>query len=425
MLEKGRNKVKVLLVGSGGREHALAYKISESPQLTKLYAAPGNPGIAEFAELVDIKANDIEGLVDFCVKEGVDFVVVGPEEPLTLGLVDALQSENIAAFGPDKAAARLESSKVYAKDFMKRYSIPTARYESYSSAQAALDGLKDFKLPVVIKADGLAAGKGVIIAESEEEARTAIRAMMEDKKFGNAGNSVVLEEFLTGIEASQFCFVDGRTILPLIDAQDYKREYDNDEGENTGGMGSHSPGYAFNDEVRAYVKEAILEPFLRGINAENLDYRGLVFIGLMIEGGRAKAIEFNVRFGDPETQSLVLRMDFDLLDMMLKTAKRDLEGTVLKWKEEASLSVIMASGGYPRDYEKAKLIEGLDGLKGVRAFHSGTKREAGRLVTNGGRVLALATTASSLEEARAKVYEAIKTVHFEGAKYRTDIGLKK
>lgn len=418
--------MKVLLVGSGGREHALAYKISESPLLTKLYAAPGNAGIAEFAELVDIKVNQIDKLVDFCVKEGVDFVVVGPEEPLTLGLVDALKEKNIPAFGPTKAAAKLEGSKVYAKDFMKKYSIPSAKYETFRDSAAAIEALKNYSLPVVLKADGLAAGKGVIIAETEAEARAAIISMMDDKKFGEAGSSIVIEEFLTGIEASQFCFVDGKTILPLIDVQDYKREYDNDEGENTGGMGSHSPGYAFNDGVRENVRNTILEPFLRGIKAEHLDYRGLVFIGLMIEKNEAKVIEFNVRFGDPETQSLVLRMDFDLLEMMLKTAKAELEGSRLSWKEDASFSVMMASKGYPRDYEKGKEIKGLETLSaGIRAFHSATRMDEGRYYTNGGRVLALSTTAPTIEEARARVYKALEAVSFEGAKFRSDIGLKK
>lgn len=417
--------MKVLLVGSGGREHALAHKIAESPLLTKLYAAPGNTGIAEYAELVAIKASDIEGLVRFCEEEGIDFVVVGPEEPLTLGLVDALMEKHIPAFGPTKAAARLEGSKVYAKDFMKKYAIPSAKYQSFDNSEAALAALKLYSLPVVIKADGLAAGKGVIIAETEDEARTAILSMMEDKRFGEAGASVVIEEFLTGIEASQFCFVDGRNIVPLVDVQDYKREYDADEGENTGGMGSHSPGYAFNYEVRTHVKKSILEPFLRGINAENLDYRGLVFIGLMIEENKAKVIEFNVRFGDPETQSLVLRMDFDLLELMLKTAKRELEDVQLRWKDEAALSVIMASGGYPRAYEAGKRIEGLEDIGDVKAFHSATKREGEGLYTNGGRVLAFSATAPSLEEARSKVYAAIDKVKFEGAKYRRDIGLRK
>lgn len=417
--------MKVLLVGSGGREHALAYKISESPLLTKLYAAPGNAGIADFAELRDIKVGDISGLTQFCVDEGIDFVVIGPEEPLTLGLVDALKEKGILSFGPTEAAARLEGSKVYAKDFMKKYGIPSARYESFEESAKAIEALRHYSLPVVIKADGLAAGKGVIIAKTEEEARAAILSMMEDKKFGQAGSSIVLEEFLTGIEASQFCFVDGKSILPLIDAQDYKREYDNDEGENTGGMGSHSPGYAFNDAVRENVSRTILQPFLKGIQAEGLDYRGLVFIGLMIENNEAKVIEFNVRFGDPETQSLVLRMDFDLLDIMLKTARRKLGDVDLKWKKEASLSVIMASEGYPRAYEKGKLIEGLADLCGVRAFHSGVREEGGRLYTNGGRVLALAVTAPTIEEARARVYENVDKVHFEGAKFRRDIGLKK
>lgn len=416
--------MRVLLVGSGGREHALAYKIGQSKLLTKLYAAPGNAGIAEFAELVDIAASDIGSIIRFCKNNSIDFVVVGPEEPLVLGLVDNLAKEGIVAFGPTGEAAKLEGSKIYAKDFMKKYGIPTAKYESFEDLDAALSALSFYSLPVVIKADGLAAGKGVIIANTDEEAVSAIKKMMDDKNFGEAGSKIVIEEFLTGTEASQFCFVDGENILALIDAQDYKREYDDDEGENTGGMGSHSPGYAFNDEVRAYIEANILKPFLRGIREEKMDYRGLVFIGLMIKDNEAKVIEFNVRFGDPETQSLVMRMDFDLLEVMYKTAKRELSGCELKWNDGCALTVIMASQGYPRAYEKGKVIEGLDDLERVRVFHSAVVNRDGKLLTNGGRVLALSALAPSLEEARAIVYREIEKVSFEGAKFRRDIGRK-
>lgn len=413
--------MKVLIVGSGGREHALAWKLSAGRNLTELYAAPGNAGIANVATCVDIKANDIDGIKNFCLKEKIEYVVVGPEEPLCLGIVDALKEAGISAFGPSKAAAELEGSKVYAKHFMKKYSIPSAKYEVFSDREAALTGLSLFSLPVVIKADGLAQGKGVIIAKDEGEAKKAIDEIMLDKRFGAAGQSIVIEEFLTGIEASMLCFVDGKTILPLADCQDYKREYDGDKGENTGGMGSHSPGFAINHATMNDIKENILQPFLRGINKENLDYRGLAFIGLMIKEDKAKVIEFNVRFGDPETQSLVLRMDFDLLQAMIKTTERRLDELELKWKSEAAVTVVMASAGYPRDYEKGEVIEGLDQVEGAEVFHSASLIKDGKLLTNGGRVLALSAAGADLEAAREKAYREISKINFKGAKMRTDI----
>lgn len=413
--------MKVLLIGSGGREHALAWKIYQSSLLSKLYAAPGNAGIAKYAELVDISADDIDGLVDFSLKNKIDYVVVGPEKPLCLGITDAMQEKGIKTFGPSKAAAVLEGSKVYAKHFMKKYKIPTANYNSYKDRDAAVEGLRDFALPVVIKADGLAQGKGVLIARSYDEAISAIDQMMTDKRFGTAGSEIVIEEFLLGTEASQLCFVDGSTIIPLDTVQDYKREGDGDTGENTGGMGTYSPSKVVGEHQKRYIYDRILLPFVQGLRGEGLEYRGLIFIGLMVDGEKAKVVEFNVRFGDPEAQSLIPRMQSDLLELMLMTTDGRLNEASLKWDERSAVTVIMASGGYPRAYEKGKIISGLDQIEGCTIFHSATSIESGSIVSAGGRVLGVTALGASIEDARKKAYLELKKIDFEGAYYRSDI----
>lgn len=414
-------KRKVLILGSGGREHALAWKIAQSPLLEKLYVIPGNAGIAELAETADLDMMDEKAISDFAAQKGIDFVIVGPEAPLCEGMADALRAKNIKVFGPSKLAANLEGSKVYAKEFMVRHEIPTAKYRSFAGRDEAIAALDEFSIPVVIKADGLAAGKGVLIPESREEAIAAIDTIMKEKKFGEAGSKIVLEEFLSGIEASQLCFVDGKSILPLDTVRDYKRAFDNDMGENTGGMGTFSPNPAITEEIKQYIYDEILLPFLRGLQKDNLDYRGLVFVGLMIKDAKAKVIEFNVRFGDPETQSLLPRLKSDLLELMILTSEQRLEDAKLEWDSRASVTVIMASEGYPGSYEKGKKMDGLSEVEGVRLFHSASVERDGALYTAGGRVLGVNALASSIEEAREKVYLEIEKIRFDGAFYRKDI----
>lgn len=419
--KKGDDIMRVLLVGSGGREHAIAWKITQSRILTKLFVAPGNAGISEYAELVNIQPNKIDDLVNFAVSNKIDYVIVGPEEPLWLGITDKMKEKGIPTFGPSKAAAVLEGSKVYAKNFMKKYKIPTARYESFKDRDKAVNALNDFALPIVIKADGLAAGKGVIIARTHGEAIKAIDELMVEKRFGDAGKELVIEEFLLGTEASQLCFVDGTTIIPFDTVQDYKREGDGDTGENTGGMGTYSPSVVVGETEKRYIYDRILLPFVQGLKGEGLEYKGLIFIGLMINEGKAKVVEFNVRFGDPEAQSLIPRMKSDLLDLMIKTTEGKLDEINCEWDKKAAVTVIMASGGYPREYEKEKEISGLDILDGVNVFHSATKKIDGKTVSNGGRVLGITALADSIEMAREKVYKEIKKISFDGAYYRSDI----
>ncbi len=418
--------MKVLLIGGGGREHALAWKLAQSPLLTQLFIAPGNPGMADIATLVPIEGTDIEALVGFSKDNGIEFVVVGPEVPLCLGLVDALAAVGIKAFGPHQEAAQLEGSKAYAKEFMIRHKIPTAQYERFDNMEKALAALPKFGLPVVIKADGLAAGKGVVIAETSEDAIDAIKDMMHHSVFGDAGDVIVLEEFLRGIEASQLCFVDGQTILPLESSQDYKRAFDGDLGPNTGGMGTYSPSRLYDKGLQDTIYQEVLRPFAKGLITDGIAYQGLIFIGLMIENGQPKVIEFNVRFGDPETQSLMVRLESDLLEVMVKTVDKELAQCTLKWSEKAAVCVVMASGGYPDTYLKGQVISGLDAAndyQDVQVFHAGTALKDGQIVNSGGRVLNVVATGTDLNDARGKVYGAISEISFEGGFYRTDIAM--
>ncbi|MCK8059607.1 MULTISPECIES: phosphoribosylamine--glycine ligase [unclassified Fusibacter] len=413
--------MRVLLIGGGAREHALAWKLAQSEKLTKLYAAPGNPGIAEIAECVDIGATDIDRLVDFAVDENIEFVVVGPEDPLCMGIVDRLNDKGIKAFGPHKKAARLEGSKAYSKEFMLRHDIPTAKYGRFDDVAKAVAALPGFGLPVVIKADGLAAGKGVIIAQTANEAVEAIKDMLVGNSFGEAGSIVVIEEFLTGIEASELCFVDGNTIVSLESAQDYKRAYDGDLGLNTGGMGTYSPSRLYTDEIKKTINDKVLQPFIKGLQADGLEYQGLVFIGLILKDGQPKVFEFNTRFGDPETQSLMVRLENDLLDVMLKTVAQQLNQVNLTWSDEAAVTLVMAAGGYPEAYKKGDEITGLKEVKNAVVFHAGTKEVDGRIVTNGGRVLSVVAKGDTIEAARTLVYEEMKHIKFKDMMYRTDI----
>ncbi len=414
--------MKVLVVGSGAREHTICYKLKQSKKFSKLYCAPGNAGISSIAECVDIKAEDIEKITEFSVDNKIDFVVVGPEVPLVAGIVDMLEAKGIKAFGPKKCGAIFEGSKSYSKDFMEKYKIPTAKYSTYTDCKEALDGLEEFSLPVVIKADGLAAGKGVLICNTIGDAREGIKSILDDKQFGDAGNSLVIEEFLDGIETSLLCFVNGKEIIPMESARDYKRAYDNDLGLNTGGMGCFSPNPIYTDELKKFIKKNIIDKTLGGFLSEGIDFRGVLFIGLMIKGNEAKVLEYNTRFGDPETEVVLLRLNSDLLDVMLKTADGTLKETDLLWSDKKSVTVVIASGGYPENYEKGKEISGLDDIDNdIIVFHAGTKFDNEKIVTNGGRVLAVTCLDDSIEKAREKVYQNIKKICFENMEFRTDI----
>lgn len=414
--------MKVLVVGSGGREHTLVWKLSQSPKVDKIYCAPGNAGIGNMAEIVNIKAEDIEVLLGFALEKGIDLTVVGPEVPLVDGIADRFQEEGLKVFAPNKECAQLEGSKAFAKDFMIRHNIPTGKYKEYTNADEAINDIGIYGFPMVIKADGLAAGKGVIIAQDEKEALEALSMIMKDKKFGDAGAKVVIEEFLDGIEASILCFVDGETIVPMVSAQDYKKAFDGDKGPNTGGMGTYSPSVIYNDDIKEKVQNKILKPFIHGLKADGLDYKGIVFIGLMIKDGEPKVLEFNTRFGDPETQVVLSRLETDLVDIIESILEGSLKDQEIKWSDKKAVCVILASEGYPGKYEKGKVIEGLESIKDAVVFHAGTKLVDGKVVTNGGRVLGVVATADTIDEARNTAYKNIDKINFEGKQYRTDIG---
>jgi phosphoribosylamine--glycine ligase len=412
--------MKILVVGSGAREHAMTWKINQSDKVNKVFVAPGNAGIAEIATCVDIKADDVQSLYEFAVKEKIDLTVVGPEVPLVLGIVDLFHKGGLRIFGPDRHGALFEGSKSYSKAFMEQYKIPTADYREFTNLEAAKEEVGIFGFPLVIKADGLAAGKGVVICESCEEAVQALESMMADKIFGEAGDKVVFEEFLTGIEASVLCFVDGKTIKPMTSAQDYKKAYDGDLGLNTGGMGAYSPSILFDTALEKYVDEAVLQPFLKGTQQEGIDYKGIIFIGLMIKEDKVKVIEFNCRLGDPETQVVLPRMENDLIDVMEACIDGELDNVELKWSEKEAVGVVMASGGYPGSYEKGQSINGLDQTDAL-IFHGGTKLEDGKVVTNGGRVLTVVTLDDRISTARDRTYKNIEKINFNKMMYRSDI----
>lgn len=415
--------MKVLVIGSGAREHALVWKISKSKRVSKIFCAPGNAGIENLAECVNIKSEDIEMLLNFAMQEKIDLTIVGPEAPLVDGIVDVFKENNLLIFGPEKNGALLEGSKCYAKDFMNKYNIPTAKYKTLSSAKEALDSLSEFSYPLVIKADGLAAGKGVVICENEEEANKTIIDMMENKSFGSAGNDIVLEEFLYGTELSLICLVGNNNIVPLESARDYKKALDNDEGLNTGGMGCFSPNPELNNELNEIINKEVLENIKIGFKKENIDFYGVLFIGIIITQEGPKVLEFNVRFGDPETEVIIPRLESDIIDIFLKTLDGKLTSEDLVWKKENSLTVIIASGGYPLAYEKNKKITGLNSLdEDIIVFHGGTKSSEDGVYSNGGRVLAVTTLGNTLNECREKVYKNIENINFENMYYRKDIG---
>lgn len=421
--------MNILVIGSGGREHAIVRKLKESPKTGKLWCAPGNGGIAADAECVSIGAMDIEGVVKFAKENPVDLVFVAPDDPLAAGMVDALEAAGIRAFGPHANAAVIESSKVFSKNLMKKYNIPTARYEVFSKPAAAVAYIEEQgKFPVVVKADGLALGKGVIIAEDLEGAKDAVHTIMEDKVFGASGNSVVVEEFLTGPEVSVLAFTDGKTLRPMVSSKDHKRALDGDKGLNTGGMGTISPNPYYTDAVAETCMETIFLPTIRAMQAEGRPFKGCLYFGLMITPDGPKVIEYNARFGDPETQVVLPRLKTDFVDIINAVIDEKLDALDIEWSADACACVVMASGGYPQSYPKGLEITGLDEngqAVGVTVYHAGTKLADGKLVTNGGRVLGVTATAKTLDEALDKAYQAVGTIHFDNAHYRRDIGRTK
>lgn len=417
--------MKILVVGSGGREHALVWKLKQSPRVEAVFCAPGNAGIGRIATCVPIKASEQEALVAWAREQGIDLTVVGPDDALAAGLVDRFEAEGLRIFGPRQSAARLESSKVFAKDFMLRHGIPTARSGSFSDPAEARAFVQASRKPIVIKADGLALGKGVIIAQDDSEAELAIQQIMEERRFGDAGQQVVIEEFLQGPECSIHALVDGGSYLLFPAAQDHKRAYDHDEGPNTGGMGTFSPPPALTPELEGRVRREILDPFVAGLKADGLDFRGMLFPGLMLTEDGPKVLEFNCRFGDPETQVLLTRLESDLVDLLEATIDRRLGEVTAQWNPQAAVCVILASGGYPGDYATGKPILGLPAESAeLQVFHAGTREEGGGFVTAGGRVLGVTALAPDLATARDHAYAAVRGIDFDGRQYRTDIAVK-
>ncbi len=415
--------MKVLVVGSGGREHAIVWKLAQSPKVTKLYCAPGNGGIAELAECVNIKATDIDAIVRFAEEEDIDLTVVAPDDPLALGMVNALEKAGKRAFGPTAEAALIEASKSFSKQLMKKYGIPTADFNVFDSEEEAIKYLEQADYPIVVKADGLALGKGVIIAEDKIQAAEAVRSMMSGGKFGKAGSRVVIEEYMTGPEVSVLCFTDGKTIVPMVSSQDHKRALDNDKGLNTGGMGTFSPSLHYTAEHEKFVREHILQATVDAMNSEGRPFKGVLYFGLMLTPKGVKVLEYNARFGDPETQVVLPRLQSDLYEIFEAVIDGRLAQTEIKWNDKAAVCVVMASGGYPQSYETGFEITGLP-VENAIVFHAGTKLENGKLVTAGGRVLGVTALGEDIADARTKAYDAVSKIHFKNAHYRHDIGIK-
>ena len=414
--------MKILVVGGGGREHAICWKLSNESNVEKIYCAPGNAGISNVAQCIDIQDSDIENLLKFAKENQIDLTIVGPEIPLVAGIVDVFEKEGLKIFGPNKECAQLEGSKAFSKDFMIRHNLPTAKYKEYTNLDEAISEIDSFGYPVVIKADGLAAGKGVVIPENREDAITTLKEMMSDKKFGNAGDKIVVEEFLNGIETSILAFVDNDTIVPMVSSKDHKKVFEGEAGLNTGGMGTFSPSEIYTDELAKEVQEKILDKTLEGFKKDNLNYKGILFVGLMITEDGPKILEYNVRFGDPETQSVLFRLDTDLNKIISAILDNNLKNIEINYSKEEAICVMLTSGGYPESYEKGKVISGLENLDSdIVVFHSGTKFDNENIVTNGGRVIGITAKGKTVKEAGEKVYENIKKINFEGMHYRKDI----
>lgn len=416
--------MKILVVGGGGREHAIIWKLRQNENIKEIHCAPGNGGISDIATCVPINATDIEALVEYAQNEKFDLVIVAPDDPLYMGLVDKLTENGIRAFGPTKLAAEIEGSKVYAKELMKKYGIPTAQYEVFEDYQNALLYVQNCNIPIVIKADGLALGKGVIICNTRKEAEQALKLIMIDKQFGDAGNRVVIEEFIEGPEVSVLSFCDGETILPMASAQDHKRAFDGDEGPNTGGMGTFSPSPKYTTEIQKKVEETIIQPTVEALKKEGRPFKGVIFFGLMLTKNGPKLLEYNARFGDPEAQVVLPRLNNDLLEIIQACIDGNLCDIELEWEERSAVCVVMASGGYPGSYKKGELIKGLDKTQNSIVFHAGTSKKDGHYYTNGGRVLGVTALGKDIKEARENAYSDVERINFNGAQFRTDIGIK-
>ena len=421
-------KMDILVVGGGGREHTIIETLSRSPKCGKLYAVPGNGGISCLAECLPIKATDIDGVVKAAKEKKVDLVFVAPDDPLVLGMVDRLEAEGIRAFGPRANAAIIEGSKVFSKDLMKKYGIPTAGYEVFTDSEEAIEYIKtQNKYPTVVKAEGLALGKGVIIAQNFDEAADAVRSIMCDRVFGEAGGRVVIEEFLVGQEISVLAFTDGKTVKPMVSAQDHKRAYDNDMGPNTGGMGTFSPSRIYTPEIADICMKEIFEPTVKAMAAEGRAFKGVLYFGLMLSGGRVYVIEYNARFGDPETQVVLPRLKTDLVDIIDAVIDEKLDELTIEWSDNAAVCVVLASGGYPVKYEKGYEISGTDAFDGddsIRVYHAGTEVKDGKFYTSGGRVLGVTALAEDLDSAIKRSYDAVSKISFKDMHYRKDIGVK-
>ena len=420
-------RMKVLVIGSGGREHALVWKIMQSPKVSQIYCAPGNAGISKLAQCINIDADSIEKLVDFAQEEKIDLTVVGPELALSKGIVNEFNKQGLRIFGPSREAAEIESSKVFSKYLMKKYNIPTANYDVFQNSEKALDYIKKQTFPLVIKADGLAAGKGVFIVENLVQARDALDALMEEKQFGEAGRQVIIEEFLEGEEVSILAFCDGKTVIPMVPSQDHKKIFDNDQGPNTGGMGAYSPVPFYPDELEKRVLEEILKPTVKGLQREGKEYKGVLYAGLILTKEGPKVLEFNARFGDPETQVILPRLKTDLIDILNAVIENTLHQINIEWEDTAAVCVVVASGGYPGKYQKGKVICGLERLekmKNIIAFHAGTKFQDNQVITSGGRVLGITSWDNTISKAKEKAYKGVEKIYFEDMYYRKDIAAK-
>lgn len=416
--------MQVLVIGGGGREHTLVWKLAQSKKVTKLYAAPGNPGMKDLAECVDLDITDLSGLADWAEKHAIDLTVVGPEAPLVAGIVDVFKARGLTIFGPSAKAAEIEGSKIFSKELMQKYGVPTAFFKVCDNLADARAFVEEKGAPIVIKADGLAAGKGVVVAMTRDEALEALDEMMGDHKFGAAGNRVVIEEFMDGEEASLLAFTDGKTIVPMLAAQDHKRVDDGDQGPNTGGMGAYCPAPVMTDALKKKTVKTILRPIVDALAKEGRPYSGCLYAGLMIKGDSVKVVEFNARFGDPETQVVLPLLKSDLAEIMVACAKGTLRPDMVEWSDKAAVCVVMASGGYPVSYRKGLPITGLKAagsMKDVVVFHAGTREEDGKVLTNGGRVLGVTAVADDIPSAQQKAYDAVEKIHFDGAHYRQDI----
>ena len=419
--------MNILLIGSGGRENALAWKLAQSSRVEEFYIAAGNPGTAEYGQNLDFDESNQEALLEFALKEKIDITLVGPEAPLAAGIVDLFEEHGLKVFGPNKSAARLESSKAFSKELMQKYKIPTAEYRSFTEAEKAVEYIKEKGAPIGVKASGLAAGKGVIVAQTEKEAVEAVEIIMKDEKFGEAGEKVIIEEFLEGEEATILAFCDGQNIVPMISSQDHKPAYDGGKGPNTGGMGAYAPAPVVTDQIKEDFKTEIMEPTLKALQSEGLNFKGIIYFGLMIKEGKAKVLEYNVRFGDPEAQVVLPLLETDLVDIMEAVIEGNLDQVEIKWKDQKALCVVMASGGYPVKYETGKEITGIreaESSEDIIVFQAGTKLKQGKLLTAGGRVLAVTALGDEFEEVIKNAYSGVEKINFEDFHIRNDIGQK-